>query len=172
MPAARGRELARLLLAHLDLRARLEEAELTALDPCSRATLAGGRTHLEHGHHRELATVLGTVQVTRCALRSPGQVNCYPADKVLGLPHERHSRGVRKLAVLEAVRGPYDTAMEAIARCCGKVAGKRQVEHLVQAAERAKRTFRTRPAALYDAAPAVRRPHDIISDRVRHGVGQ
>ncbi|WP_405654010.1 ISKra4 family transposase [Streptomyces sp. NBC_00019] len=224
MAAARGRELARLLLqAHLDLRARHEEAELTVLDPCARAALAGGRTRLERGHHRELATIIGTVRVTRCALRSPGQANCYPADAVLGLPHERHSLGVRKLAVLEAVRGSYDTAMEAITRCCGKVVGKRQVEHLVQAAavdvaafyaartpvpqnastllvlsadgkgiimrpghlreatrkaaERAKRTFRTRLAvgektgrkrmatlaAVYDADPAVRRPHDIIA---------
>ncbi|MFD9822243.1 ISKra4 family transposase, partial [Streptomyces violascens] len=224
MAAVRGRELARLLLqAHLDLRARREEAELTALDTCSRAALAGGRTRLERGHHRELATVIGTVRVTRCALRSPGRTSCYPADKVLGLPHERHSHGVRRLAVLEAVRGSYDTAMEAITRACGKVVGKRQVEHLVQAAavdvaafyagrtptpasaatllvlsvdgkgivmrpghlreatrkaaERAKRTFRTRLAigektgrqrmatlaAVYDADPAVRRPHDVIA---------
>lgn len=224
MAAAQGRELARLLLqAHLDLRARREEAELTVLDTCSRAALAGGRTRLESGHHRELATVIGTVRVTRCALRSPGLSNVYPADKVLGLPRERHSLGVRKLAVLESVRGSYDTAMEAITRACGKVVGKRQIEHLVQqaavdvaafyaartptpasaatllvlsvdgkgivmrpghlreatrkAAERAKRTFRTRLAigektgrkrmatlaAIYDADPAVRRPHDIIA---------
>ncbi|MEU6033249.1 hypothetical protein ABZ825_40720 [Streptomyces tauricus] len=222
--AARGRELARLpLQAHLDLRARHEEAELTALDPYARAALAGGRTRLERGRHRELATSVATVRVTRCVLRSPGQANCYPADTALGLPHERHSLGVRKLAVLEAVRGSYDTAMEAITRCCGKVVGERQVEHLVQAeavdvaafhaariptpqsadvllvlsvdgkgiimrpghlreatrkaAERAKRTFRTRLAvgekagrkrmatlaAVHDADPAVRRPHDIIA---------
>lgn len=224
MAAVRGRELARLLLqAHLDLRARREEAELTVLDPCSRAVLAGGRARLERGHHRELATVVGTVTVTRCALRAAGRTNCYPADMVLGLPNERHSLGVRRLAVLEAVRGSYDTALEAITRTCGKVAGKRQVEHLVRAAavdvaafyaartptpasaatllvlsvdgkgivmrpghlreatrkaaERAQRTFRTRLAtgekagrkrmatlaAVYDADPAVRRPHDIIA---------
>lgn len=224
MAAVQGRELARLLLqAHLDLRARREEAELTVLDTCSRAALADGRTRLERGHHRELSTVIGTVRVTRCALRSPGRPNCYPADQVLGLPHERHSLGVRRLAVLEAVRGSYDAAMEAITRCCGKVVGKRQIEHLVwaaavdvaafyaarvpapqsadmllvlsvdgkgivmrpghlreatrKAAERAKRTFRTRLAtgersgrkrmatlaAVYDADPAMRRPHDIIA---------
>ncbi|WP_327669553.1 MULTISPECIES: ISKra4 family transposase [unclassified Streptomyces] len=224
MAAMRGRELARLLLqAHLDLRASREEAELSALGPCSRAALSDGRTRLERGHNRELATVVGTVRVTRCALRSPGRPNCYPADAVLGLPNERHSLGVRRLAVLEAVRGSYDTAMEAITRSCGKVVGKRQVEHLVRAAavdvaafyaartpmpasaatllvlsvdgkgivmrpghlreatrkaaERAQRTFRTRLAigekgnrkrmatlaAVYDADPAVRRPHDVIA---------
>ncbi len=224
MAAVRGRELARLLLqAHLDLRASREEAELTALDPCSHAALGDGRTRLERGHHRELATGVGTVRVTRCALRSAGLTNFYPADKVLGLPNERHSLGLRRLAVLEAVRGSYDSAMEAITRACGKVVGKRQVERLVRAtavdvaafyaaraptpasaatllvlsvdgkgiamrpghlrgatrkaAERAQRTFRTRLAvgekgnrkrmatlaAVYDADPAVRRPHDVIA---------
>ncbi|MFI0242037.1 ISKra4 family transposase [Streptomyces sp. NPDC016845] len=222
--AKQGRELARLLLqAHLDLRAHREETRLRKLDGTARAALADGRTRLECGHHRELATVVGTVTVARCALRSPGRPNAYPADAVLGLPRERHSLGVRKLAVLEAVRGSYDTALEAVTRACGKVAGKRQLEHLVRAAavdvaafyaartpqpasastllvlsadgkgivmrpahlreatrkaaERARRTFRTRLAtgektgrkrmatlaAVYDAEAAVRRPHDIIA---------
>ncbi|MFJ9036668.1 hypothetical protein ACIRF8_08775 [Streptomyces sp. NPDC102406] len=83
--AERGRELARLLLqAHLDPRARREEAELAALDPCARGALTGGRTRLQRGHHREPTTLVGTVRVTRCVLRSPGQVTCYPADEVLG----------------------------------------------------------------------------------------
>jgi hypothetical protein len=224
MAAERGRELARLLLqGHLDLRASREEAELSHRDAAERAALADGRTRLEKGHHRELATVVGSVRVSRCALRAPGRANCYPADAALSLPHERHSLGIRRLAVLEAVRGSYDTALEAITRRCGKVVGKRQIEHLVQAAavdvaafyaaripqpasagvllvlsvdgkgivmrpghlreatrkaaERAKRTFRTRLAtgekagrkrmatlaAVYDAAPSVRRPHDIIA---------
>nr|WP_307679860.1 hypothetical protein [Streptomyces sp. V4I2] len=43
-----ARELARLLLqGHLDLRARQEEAELSALDTDGRAALAAGRTRLE-----------------------------------------------------------------------------------------------------------------------------
>ncbi|MDF2273550.1 ISKra4 family transposase, partial [Streptomyces coacervatus] len=75
------------------------------------------------------------VTVTRCALRAPGLSNCYPADAVLGLPHERHSLGLRRLAVLEAARGSYDTALEAIERRCGqRTVGKRQAEHLVRAA--------------------------------------
>ncbi|MDF2269263.1 ISKra4 family transposase, partial [Streptomyces coacervatus] len=97
------RELGRLLLqGQLDLRARREEERLAALDAGGRAALAGGRTRLEKGHHRMLATVMGLVTVTRCALRAPGLSNCYPADAVLGLPHERHSLGLRRLAVLEA----------------------------------------------------------------------
>ncbi|WP_411089579.1 hypothetical protein [Streptomyces sp. 061-3] len=36
--------------------------------------------------------------------------------------------------MLEAIRGSYDTALEAIERRCGKVVGKRQAEQLVRAA--------------------------------------
>ncbi|WP_425824733.1 hypothetical protein [Streptomyces fractus] len=135
LAAEQGRELARLLLqAHLDLRANREETRLKAMAVPARATLFDGRTRLEAGHHRELATVVGTVTVSRCALRAPGRPNCYPADALLGLPRERHSLGIRRLAVLEAVRGSYDTALEAITRACGRIAGKRQIEHLVRAA--------------------------------------
>lgn len=131
-----ARELARLLLqGHFDLRARREEAELSALDTGGRAQLAAGRTRLEKGHRRQLATVVGPVTVTRCALRSPGLDNCYPADQVLGLPRERHSLGLRRLVVLEAVRGSYDHALEAVERRCGaRAVGKRQAEQLVRAA--------------------------------------
>lgn len=68
-----AREVARLLLqGHLDLRARLEEARLAALDALGRAALAEGRTRLERGHRRQLATVVGTVTVTGapCAPRT------------------------------------------------------------------------------------------------------
>lgn len=130
------RELVRLLLqGHLDLRARREEAELAILDRGGRAQLAAGRTRLEKGHRRQLATVVGPVTVTRCALRAPGVPNCYPADQVLGLPRERHSPGLRRLVVLEAARGSYDSALEAIERRCGtRAVGKRQAEQLVRVA--------------------------------------
>lgn len=133
--AAGGREVARLLLqGHLDLRAEQEKRILSALDVRDRALLGRGRTCLEQGHQRELATVVGTVTVTRCALRAAHLPNLYPADQVLALPRERHSLGLRRLAVLEAARGSYDAALDAVGRTCGKVVGKRQLEHLVQAA--------------------------------------
>lgn len=58
----------------------------------------------------------------------------HPADAELSLPAHLHSHGLRRLAVLEAVRGSYDQAKEAIDRSCGKVLGKRQAEQLVVAA--------------------------------------
>lgn len=225
MAATGGREVARLLLQGcLDLRAEREEKAPATLAPTARTRIGRGRGRLERGHHRALATVVGTVQVTRCALRAPGRVAVHPADAALALPRERHSMGLRRLAVLESVRGSYDAALEGIDRVCGtRLCGKRQLEHLVRqaavdvvsfyavrtpepatastllvmsvdgkgivmrlghlrpdtarAAERAKRTFRTRLASgeeanrkrmatlacVYDAEPAERRLHDVIS---------
>ncbi len=128
-----GREVLRCLLQdHLDLRAAREEADLAARLRAGRRP--GDRNRLERGHTRLLATVVGTVTVRRCALRAPGEPNIYPADVALSLPAVRHSHGLRKQAVLEAVRSSYDTTHAAISRRCGPVAGKRQLEGLVVAA--------------------------------------
>jgi hypothetical protein len=224
LAGARGRELERQLLQeHLDLRAVREEQALPAGRDQRRVA---GRSRVERGHERGLATVVGPVTVRRLAFRAPGRVNLYPADAALSLPKGRHSHGLARLTVCEAVRGSYDTAMAATSRRCGHVAGKRQIEELVQAAavdiggfysrrvpvpctsevllvlsadskgivmrpeglrpatrkaaERKKRgrgVFRTRLAwgekpcrkrmatlaCVYDAAPAPRRPHDVIA---------
>jgi hypothetical protein len=221
----RGRELLRLLFqGHLDLRAR-REREASRRRPTVVVTGADGlrRPHRETGHHRELACVFGTVTVERCAWRRKGLSGVYPADQALSLPAGRHSHGLRRLAVAEAVRASYDQAKAAIDRRCGKVLGKRQAEHLVieaardidafyrhrvplpataetllvlqvdgkgivmrpealrpatfQAHQNARRAMRTRLApgekphrkrmatlaCVFDAAPAPRRPHDIIA---------
>jgi hypothetical protein len=89
------------------------------------------RTRLETGHGRALATLFGTVQVTRCAWRKPGTANFCPADAALSLPAGRHSHTLAKLAALEAARGSFDAAHAAIARRCGPVIGKRQLEESV-----------------------------------------
>ncbi|MRH93296.1 ISKra4 family transposase, partial [Nocardia sp. SYP-A9097] len=217
----RGRDLLRQLLQdHLDLRAMREETELDR-HRLARGSVFG-RNRVEHSHTRQLATLVGPVTVRRAALRAPGERNIYPADSVLSLPAGRHSHGLRRPAVLEAVRSSYDTTRSAITRWCGPVAGKRQLEGLVaaaavdidafyaarvpqpaaadtllvvsidgkgivmrpealreatrKAAEGATGVFRTRLAsgekphrkrmatlaAVYDADPAPRRPHDVI----------
>ena len=130
--STRGRELERQLLQdHLDLRALREEQALPAEGQARRVE---GRGRIERGHERMLATVFGPVTVRRLAYRAPGQPNIYPADAALSLPAGRHSHGLRRAAVCEAVRGSYDTAKAAIGARCGRVAGKRQLEQLVQAA--------------------------------------
>jgi hypothetical protein len=135
----RGRELLRQLLQdHLDLRAAREERAVTGDDAAGRGAVAGAdgvaRRRVEPGHRRLLSTIVGTVTVRRCAFRAPGAHNAYPADAGLSLPAGRHSHGLARLAVTEAVRGSFDTAHAAITARCGKVIGKRQVEQLVTAA--------------------------------------
>ena len=130
-----GREVIRQLLQdHLDLRAAREEQQARE----QRAPAAGPdgitRTRLETGHGRLLSTLFGTVTVTRCAWRAPGAPNYRPADAALSLPAGRHSRSLAKLAATEAARGSFDAAHAAIARRCGNVIGKRQLEQSVTAA--------------------------------------
>ncbi|MBG0814646.1 ISKra4 family transposase [Planomonospora sp. ID82291] len=228
MLVQQGRELLRLLLqAHLDLRAERERRAAVRSRHDAGAAVAGtdgvARRRLETGHHRLLSTLVGTVTVTRCAWRAAGAPNVYPADAALSLPAGRHSQGLARLAVCEAVRGSFDAAKAAIVSRCGPVIGKRQLEEAVvagaadidafyarrivlprtpeellvisvdgkgvvmrpeglrsdtrKAAERRRRTFRTRLASgekpcrkrmatlgvVYDAAPAPRRPHDVIA---------
>ncbi|MPZ82534.1 MAG: hypothetical protein GEV28_19875 [Actinophytocola sp.] len=85
------------------------------------------RTRVERGHQRALTTVFGEVTLTRKAYRAPKTVNLYPADDVLNLPGGKHSDGLAKLAVIESVRGSFDTAIEAITRGTGVVLGKPQI---------------------------------------------
>jgi hypothetical protein len=131
---AHGRELLRLLLQdHLDLRAlRERHAVAQGQGRVAPVTDADGIAHrkLEPGHVRRLATVFGTVRVTRCAWRAADARNLYPADAVLNLPAHRHSHGLKRRAAIEAVRGSFHAAQQAIVRACGRVAGKRQVEQL------------------------------------------
>jgi hypothetical protein len=49
----------------------------------------------------------------------------------LNLPQEKHSHGLRRWSAIEASRGSYDGATDAIERATGQKVGKRQVESLV-----------------------------------------
>jgi hypothetical protein len=131
-----GRDLLRLLLQdHLDLRAAREEKQVRAgAGPVVVGPEGRVRPWREPGHQRWLATVFGIVRVTRVAHRGPGACNVHPADTALSLPVGRHSTGLRRLAVTEAVRGSFDQAHDAIGRRCGNVLGKRRLEELVVAA--------------------------------------
>jgi hypothetical protein len=124
-----GRELLRQLYQdHVDVRAEREQ-RVAVLD-------AEGTRHgtVESGHRRTLATVFGEVTVERLAYRHRGSANLHPADGVLNLPEEKHSHGLRGLAAIEASRGSFDAAVEAIERSTGCWVGKRQVEELTDRA--------------------------------------
>lgn len=122
-----GRELLRQLFQdHLELRAvRESRVEITDADGVA-------RTRTETGHTRGLGTIFGDVAVTRLAYRAAGRPNLHLADATLNLPIEKHSHGLRHLAAVEAARGSFDGAVEAITRTTGQQVGKRQVEHLAQ----------------------------------------
>ncbi|MEU9887740.1 hypothetical protein [Sphaerisporangium sp. NPDC051011] len=116
--AEQGRELLRQLLqAHLDLRAERERQSVECARGQGTTALAGAdqmvRRRVESGHHRQLTTIFGTMTVTRCAWRSPGAPNLDPADAQLSLPVGRHSHGLARAAVTEAVRGSFDAAKTA-----------------------------------------------------------
>jgi hypothetical protein len=128
----RGQEvLRRLLQDHYDLRGMREEQQARATPAPVTGPDGIPRTRLETGHGRALATLFGPVTVTRCAWRKPGAPNWCPADAALSLPAGRHSHTLAKLAALEAARGSFDASREAIARRCGPVIGKRQLEESV-----------------------------------------
>ncbi|MGA5135547.1 ISKra4 family transposase, partial [Streptomyces olivoreticuli] len=208
---------------HLDLRERREQEAVERRRPYVVGADGLLRPRLETGHRRLLATVFGTVTVSRCAWRRLEAGNVHPADETLSLPRGRHSHGLARLVVQTAIRISYDAALETVCRRCGPVLGKRQLAQLLvdaardidtfydarivqpcttstvlvlsvdgkgivmrpealreatrQAAARRDRTFRTRLAigeksarkrmatlgAVYDADPAPRRPHDVIT---------
>jgi len=128
----RGREVLRQLLQdHFDLRAVREEQQAREQPAPATGTDGITRNRLETGHGRLLATLFGTVKVTRCAWRRPGTASFCPADAALSLPAGRHSHSLAKLAAIEAARGSFDAARDAVGRRCGPVIGKRQLEQSV-----------------------------------------
>ncbi|MGH3611262.1 MAG: hypothetical protein ACRDRK_01290, partial [Pseudonocardia sp.] len=70
------------------------------------------RSRAETDHTRAPSTVFGQAQTRRRAYRAPGRPNLHPADAALNLPAQRHSHGLRPLAVTavtEATRLPPAT---------------------------------------------------------------
>jgi hypothetical protein len=128
-----GRHLLRQYLQnYLDLHAACEARLPSVVD-----AQGIGRPHVEAGHRRTLTTLYGDVQVTRLAYRQRGQSNLYPADAQLNLPQEQYSHGLRRLAAIEASRGSFDEAVQAVQRATGAVERelpKRQLEELTQRA--------------------------------------
>ena len=96
------------------------------------------------------------VSVERLAYRAPGVGNLHPADATLNLPVERHSHGLRKLCALEAARGSFADAVDAIGRQTGRRLGKRQVEELASLAAMDFEAFYA------DRRPARSKPGDLL----------
>jgi hypothetical protein len=128
--ASNSRELFRRLSQdHVDLRAQREARMAEVKDAKGIA-----RPSIEAGHVRALAMIFGEIKVSRLAYRRKGYPNLHPADGAFNLPDERHSHGLRRLAAIEASRGSFEAAAEAVARATGQTLGKRQVEQLARRA--------------------------------------
>ncbi len=124
-----GREVLRALLqGHLDLRAQAE----TRADPPPVGADGVPRTRTERGHTRRLVSQFGQVTVTRNAYRAPKTGNLHPADAALNLPAGLYSHTLARRLALEAVRGSFDDAVDAVARATGQVMGKRLAAELVR----------------------------------------
>jgi hypothetical protein len=121
--------LRQVLQDHFDLRAAREEKAEAPVGSDGRP-----RPYVEADHTRPLVTIFGEVTVTRLAYRAKGAANLYPADAAANLPREVHSHGLRELAALEAAKGSFQDAVDAIARSSGAAVTKRQVEDLSRAA--------------------------------------
>ena len=138
----KGREFLRgLLQDHFEVRSAHETRQEEIVDAAGVA-----RTRVERDHRRSLTTIFGDVHVVRLAYRHPGHGNLHPLDATLNLPLEQFSHGLRQKAAIEAARGSFEEAQEAIARATGQRLGKRQIEEL---AERSAQDF----SAFYASAP-------------------
>jgi len=127
------REVGRLLAqGHQDLLAQREQRLPEVAD-------AEGVRHgtAVHAETRNLATLFGDVRVSRYAYRPSGQSNLFPADARQNLPQEQFSHGLRRIAAVEASKGSFAEAVEAVRAftAAPKVeVGKRQLEDLVRRA--------------------------------------
>ena len=126
---SKGRELLRQLYQdHLDLRAQ-REPRLKLVQGSDGVT----RSNVEDSGCK-LGTIFGEVQVERLAYRDRGYSNLHPSDCVLNLPKNKHSHELCRLSAVEASRGSFDDAVQAIERGTGVVVGKRQLEQMAQTA--------------------------------------
>lgn len=145
--SAEGRELQRLLLqGHLDSRARAEKLHEAVM-----GSDGVERTHRRH-RTRPLRTVVGDVDVGRMSYGSRGDTSLMPMDAELNLPGEVYSHGLRRLSAIEATRGSFEQAVDAVHRSTGVNVPKRQLEELVVRAAADFDAFYTLPAANQESA--------------------
>ncbi len=127
------REVGRLLAqGHQDLLAQREQRlpEVSDAEGVRRGTAVRGET-------RNLATLFGDVRVSRYAYRQRGCGNLFPADAQQNLPEEQFSHGLRRVAAVEASRGSFGEAVQAVRAFTAAPQvelGKRQLEDLVRSA--------------------------------------
>jgi hypothetical protein len=93
----------------------------------------GVRTH-HRVRSRGLQSVVGLLCVTRGMIGGRGQDALAPMDAELNLPARLYSYGLQRHVVDAAIRGSFDTAIEAVQQATGVAVPKRQAEEIAVAA--------------------------------------
>jgi hypothetical protein len=128
--AKEGTEFIRgLLQAYIDARSAAERpVEVVGPDGVARPHV---RTST-----RTVETPFGEVSVTRKLYRAVGVPAIAPLDAALGLPEEKYTLEVRRIAAEESAKSSFDEVVELIDKRTGASVPKRQVEELaVRAAQ-------------------------------------
>jgi hypothetical protein len=89
-------------------------------------------THVKQNTSRKLTCLFGDVIVTRKRYEQPKKSSHFPLDSQLNLSGDQYSDGIRHRVALEAVRGSFDNAIEAIGETTAGHVAKRQSLELVK----------------------------------------
>lgn len=122
--AERGREILRTMLE--------EHIQLCGSGDVSLSVIGSDKTNRTHRRERakEVATIFGTVQIQRLIYSLPGVTGLAPKEAMLNLPSTKYSHALGHLLALEAAKGSFDEAQEAVLRQTGVLIPKRQTEEL------------------------------------------
>ncbi len=132
----RGREAMRLLLqAHMNRRGT------GRVGPALRVVRAEGEVRHEEAHHevrhkearvdpKKIVSIFGDVTARRTAYAAPGRESVHPLDETATLPARSFSYEVQRRVVDEAVRGPFDEAIESVEKNTGNRLSKRSAEQI------------------------------------------
>lgn len=125
----RGREVMRLMLqAHLNGRGTGEVGEAIVV----RTPEGGGRRQeAKRVDPRQIVSIFGEVSVRRTAYVAPGCEAIHPLDAAAQLPARSFSYELQPRVVEEAVRGPFDEAIQSIEKNTGNRLPKRSAEQIV-----------------------------------------
>jgi len=125
----RGREVCRLMLqAHLKQRGTGNVGPAITVSEGER----GLRRHkAQRMDRRNIVSIFGKVEVHRSAYVARGDHSVHPLDEELQLPGRSFSYEVQRRVVDEAVRGPFDEAIESIRKNTGNRVHKRSAEQIV-----------------------------------------
>lgn len=124
----RGREVWRLMLqAHLNRRGTGDVGPAIAV-----SLQNGGETRQTATREdpRKIVSIFGEVRAERTAYTAKGREAVHPLDEQAQLPSRSFSYEMQRRVVDEAVRGPFDEALESIEKSTGNRLPKRSAEQV------------------------------------------